>query len=93
MVLISFPKWFSLQWPPGLEAASIQVKELIPVVIAGALYGKGWAGKVVLFKVDNRAVVEKVNNTNSRESHLMHLVRLRTFFAALHGLCRFNFQK
>ena len=80
-----FLQWFSLQWPSELESASIQVKELIPVVIAGVLYGKNWTGKIVQFKVDNEAVVAILNNTYSRESHLMHLVRTLTFFAAHYG--------
>lgn len=79
------PHWFSLRWPPALAAASIQVKELIPVVIAAALYGNQWAGKVVLFKVDNMSVVGIIQDIYSRESHLIHLVRLLSFFAAHYG--------
>ena len=79
------PHWFSLQWPPELESASIQVKELVPVVIAAALYGKEWSGKVVLFKVDNMAVVNIIADIYSREPHLIHLVRLLIFFASLHS--------
>lgn len=74
--------WFSLRWPPELMNASIQVKELIPVVIAAALYGREWVGRLVQFWVDNAAVVDIIHSTYSRESHLMHLVRLLVFFAA-----------
>lgn len=76
--------WFSLRWPPELMNASIQVKELIPVVIAAALYGREWVGRLVQFWVDN-AAVDIIHSTYSRESHLMHLVRLLVFFAAARG--------
>ena len=77
--------WLVLSWPPELESASIQVKELIPVVLASAMFGKEWAQKTVLFRVDNLAVVNIIKDTYSKEPHLMHLVRLLTFFAALYG--------
>lgn len=73
------------RWPVELENASIQVKELVPVVIAAALYGRKWEGKIVQFKVDNAAVVDIIQGTYSREPHLMHLVRLLVFFAAARG--------
>lgn len=79
------PHWFALQWPQELEVASIQVKELIPVVVAAALYERDWRGKMVLFRVDNMSVVDIVNDIYSKESHLIHLVRLLVVFAAHHG--------
>ena len=38
--------WFQLPWPQ--ESASIAQKELIPVVIACILWGRAWAGQVVV---------------------------------------------
>ena len=58
------------------------MKELVPVVIAAALFGKEWTGKVVLF---NMAVVDIIADIHSREPHLIHLVRLLVFFASLHS--------
>ena len=78
------PHWFMLQWPPSLQGASIQVKELVPVVLAAALYGKQWAGKVVEFKSDNMPVVDVLEDTYSRNGHLMHLTRLLIFWASYH---------
>ena len=63
-------KWFQLQWPPSLQAASMQVKELIPLVVAAWLFGSSWAGKVIQFEVDNKAVVDILKSTYSRENHL-----------------------
>lgn len=80
------PHWFFLQWPLRLQSKSIQVLELIPVVITAAIFGKEWAGKTVQFVVDNKAVVDIIQSGYSKESHLMHLIRLLTFFA-----CYFEF--
>ena len=80
------PLWFHFQWPQDLAPLSIQVKELVPVVAAAALYGREWRGRWVEFVVDNRAVVDIINNTHSKESHLMHLIRLLVFLA-----CHYDF--
>ena len=80
------PFWFSFEWPRQLSSSSIQVEELLPVVAATALYGKYWTGKLVVFSVDNQAVVIIINSNHSREAHLMHLVRLLVFYA-----CHYNF--
>ena len=69
-----------------MQTFPIAVKELFPVVIAAAIYGNQWSGKLVLFKVDNMAVVEVLKAMYSRETHLMHLIRMLVFFAA-----HFNF--
>ena len=76
--------WFQIKWTPRLQPCSIQVKELIPVVVAAALYGKEWKGKVVEFVIDNMAVVEIVRSGYSREAHLMHLIRLLVLIACRH---------
>ena len=58
-------RWLLLQWPPSLEVASIQVKELIPVILAAWLFGKNWAGKEIEFQIDNKAVVDILNSTTA----------------------------
>ena len=78
-------KWFNLPWSAQLQTCSIAVKELVPVVVAAALYGSQWRGKIVTFRVDNIAVVEVLNSTSCRDSHLMHLVRLLVFLASHHN--------
>jgi len=56
-------KWFNLPWSTHLQSCSIAVKELVPVVVAAALYGSQWRGKIVTFVVDSTAVVEVLNST------------------------------
>jgi len=58
---------------------------MIPVVIAAALCGRYWEGKVVEFVVDNAAVVAILKATYSQDLHLMHLVSVLVFFASKFG--------
>ena len=37
--------WFQVQWPHTWASTSIAGKELVPVVMAAALWGSGWAGQ------------------------------------------------
>ena len=82
---LSRPKVVSAAVEFSFRYLSIAVKELIPVVLAAALFGPCWAGKVVQFAVDNKAVVEVINATFCSDSHMMHLIRLLVFFAAKHN--------
>ena len=66
---LCLPSWFYFEWSQTLRASSIQVKELVPVVVAAALFGRYWKGKLVAFSVDNQAVVEIINKSHSKESH------------------------
>ena len=76
------PHWFQLQWDDRLQTLSITVKELIPIVVAAAVFGRQWKGKIVLFQVDNLAVVQVLNATYCKEVHLMHLVQVLVLLAA-----------
>ena len=49
--------WFQLSWPQSWSAASISAKELVPIVVAAAIWGPHWSGSHVLFHCDNEAVV------------------------------------
>ena len=79
------PNWLSLKWCSRLQPLPIATKELIPVILAAAIWGRYWKGKIVLFRVDNMAVVEAINATFCKDQHLMHLIRLLVFFAAYHN--------
>ena len=85
-VAYSASHWFQLKWPAQVEHLSIARKELFPVVIPAALFRKLWSGHLVDFEVDNLAVVQVIQTTYCKASHLMHLIRLLVFFAA-----HFNF--
>ena len=52
-------EWFQLKWA-GLGSSgerNFTVKELLPIVVAAALWGAEWSGMTVQAKCDNAAVV------------------------------------
>ena len=75
-------KWLQFEWPPTMKASHISVCEMIPVVMAAALWGQYWIGKSVRFWSDNSAVVALINSGSSREHSLMHLMLCLTFIMA-----------
>ena len=75
-------KWFSFSWPDPLQELSIAHKELIPIVIAGFVWGKFWAGKVVRFMSDNQAVVMVLTKLFCHDTCLMGYLRCIVFCAA-----------
>ena len=72
-------RWFQLQWLGLGESASygIRAKELLPIVVAMASWGKA-----VLARCDNMAVVAIVNNGSSKEAEAMHLRWCLSFLEA-----------
>ena len=66
-------------------------KEMVPVVVASALWGSHWSSHHVCFHVDNLAVVAALNKGSSKEPSgiVMHLLHCLFFFAAHY---RFTFR-
>ena len=58
-------RWFQLQWAGETVSLHITVKELIPIVIATAVWGGEWQGKTVRVLCDNEAVVNIINSGSS----------------------------
>jgi len=58
------------------------VKELTPIVIAAAIWGRKWFGQSLLVRSDNIATVAIVNNGTSHNSEAMHLTQCLAFIAA-----------
>ncbi len=77
-------EWFQVKWPDSWKDTNIMVKELLPIVLAVALWGDSWAGKLIRCRCDNAAVVEVVNSGVSRCEKAMHLVRSAFIFQAMH---------
>lgn len=74
--------WLQLQWPPDWAPVSISPKELVPIVLATAVWGHRWEGHHVCFHCDNEAVVQVLNSHSSREPLMAHLLRCYFFYAA-----------
>ncbi len=74
--------WFQAKWPADWEGIDISSKELVPVVVASALWGSYWSGKHVCFHSDNMAVVAVLSSRTSQDPLLMHLLRCFSFYSA-----------
>lgn len=74
-------RWLQYQWQGDTLAANITLKELLPIVMACALWGRDWSGSTVLARCDNEAVVAVINGGYSREPDMMHLLRCLIFFS------------
>ena len=78
-----------MQWPEHLAQVNIAVKEMLPVVIAVAIWGRSWAKNMLLVRSDNMAVVCALSAGTAKDSKLMHLLRCLHFFTASYqiGIC------
>jgi len=82
-------KWFQLRWGqhdcPGSAGASeesITLKELLPIVIACAVWGASWMGSAIMVYCDNTRAVAAVNSSHSHVPNIMHLLRCLFFIRA-----------
>ena len=61
---------------------AIAMKELLPIVMAVALWGRQWSESHVLVMCDNMSVVCILRCKTSKDPSIMHLVRALHFFLA-----------
>ena len=79
-VVLCAGRWFQLPWPPSCKDTPISPKELVPIVVALALWGPKWEGQNVVCFCNNMAVVFAVNKGSARDPRLMRLLRITAFF-------------
>ena len=76
-------EWFQLEWAgTPVATASIAVKELVPLVLAVALWGSQWKGDTVMCRCDNEAVVAVIITRTAHDKGLMQLLRCLFFLEA-----------
>ena len=75
-------RWLQWCWPPEWAQHNIMVKELIPIVLSCAVWGRQLAGSRVLIECDNSSVVVAVTKHYTRDHTAMCLLRSLWFFAA-----------
>lgn len=63
------------------------VKELIPIVIAAAVWGRLWIGDRIQCHCDNESVVAVISSRTSKNPSVMHLLRCLFFFEASFNFC------
>lgn len=57
-----------VQCNSALERSHITLKELVPIVLATAIWEKQWIGKTVLAQCDNAAVVAIIYSGSSKDA-------------------------
>ena len=77
-------QWCQVAWKgwPGFASASIAAKELLPIVVAVAVWGSAWKGATVLCHCDNQAVVAAIRGGYCRDPAMAHMLRCLFFLEA-----------
>ena len=82
-------EWLQLPWSAvhgvalhELRGDSITLKEVIPIVLACALWGRQWRGQSITIYCDNTEAVSVVNFGYSRAPRIMQLLRCLFFIRA-----------
>ncbi|MBF2755157.1 MAG: hypothetical protein ISN29_07865 [Gammaproteobacteria bacterium AqS3] len=78
--------WFQLKWPKLWSSNNIAAKELVPIVMAIALWGHRCAHSRISLYSDNLAVVQCLESGSAKDRILSHLLRCLFFFLARHQI-------
>ena len=65
---------------------SIFLQELLPIVLACAMWGQAWRGSLVVIHCDNTRAVAVVSSGYSKVPQIMHLLRCLFFICAHYSL-------
>ena len=79
--------WFQIKWPDSWQEINIATKELLPILVASAVWGREWSSLSICCWCDNAAIVSVINTGWCRDKHLMHLMRCLFFYAARFCFC------
>ena len=79
-------EWFQFRWPDLWAPFHITEKELLPIVISMAMWGRRWQGEWVRCRCDNAAVVATIRSGCSKDVLAMHLMRSSFFFLAAYDI-------
>ena len=74
--------WFHCPWNEAWAGVPINTKELVPIVVAVAMWGRLWRNSHVLILCDNLAVVMVLRARTCKDAIMMHLLRSLHFFLA-----------
>jgi len=74
-------QWFQFAWDSAQEftSAPIAAKELLPILVATAVWGKEWSGKTVKFRCDNQAVVSILQSGACKEPNMADCYTVSSF--------------
>lgn len=77
-------QYLQLQWAESWSRVNIAAKEMVPIVIATAIWGYEWQRHTVPARSDNMAVIQA--RGSATHPLLMHLIRCLHFFATKHDV-------
>ncbi len=72
-------EWCQVPWDSRADSLSIAAKELVPIILACAIWGQAWHGHRVHCRCDNQVVVAALQSRASRDAGVMHLLRCLIF--------------
>ena len=78
--------WFQWQWPKERQSMTIMAKEMVPIVLSCAVWGRHLSRKTVIIQCDNTGVVAAVRKGSSKEAMVMCLLRYLWFFVAYYDI-------
>ena len=76
-------KWIQCPWNGIWNNKSIAAKELLPILLAIAMWGPFWQGNQILVRSDNMSVVNVIAANTSKDKTIMNLLQ------GLHFICAF----
>ena len=79
-------RWIQCPWLKEWESKSIALKELLPIVIACAVWGPSRAHQQIQVLCDNLAVIDILKSKCIKVKDIMHLLRCLHFFVAIHDI-------
>lgn len=77
--------WFQCRWDSKALHLTIVEKELIPIILAGTIWGNKWWDHQVVCHCDNQAVNACLRSHSSRHKGVMHLLWCLVFVEAQLG--------
>ena len=74
--------WFQVPWDVNTLDLPITVKEILPILLVGVLWGRSWRDRQVVCHCDNQAIVACLHSRTSKYKGIMHLLWALVFIEA-----------
>ena len=75
-------QWIQSKWDQHWASIGIMAKELVPTLLATAIWGPRLSRSTVLFQCDHFSVVSAIHIGSAKELTVMHLLHCLWFFVA-----------
>ena len=75
-------RWLQLAWTTQMHYKNITVMELLPILLAVAVWGPRWQSCCVTCLCDNEAAVTVINKGSAKDPDLAQLLRCISFYTA-----------